>query len=121
MPFSLRVILEPGVRAVDVDDEVEAEAVDEVELSACRLLPAADELDAAANELLDEAVTCCPAGISDGTFKFVGADAANISTESTLRDEEDEAKLRAPALAAVVVFGVLMLCDKFEFNFLQQI
>lgn len=91
----MSVILEPGVRAVDVD-EAEADAVDEVELRACRLAEDDDEADVM--EALDDAVTCCPVGNNEGTFKLVGADEANISTESTLNDEDDDAKLSAVVL-----------------------
>lgn len=112
MPFSLSVILDPGVRAVDVD-ELEADATDEVEFKAALfeelLLDAADD---------EEAVTCCPVGTREGTFR-VEVLAVNISTESTLSDEEDEAIFKLVGVVAGTTFVGATVCEIFELIFLE--
>lgn len=106
-------MLEPGVKAVEVEDVANA-AVDDVVLIVCLL--AADE--AVASVTLEEAVTCCPpVGKREGTFRLLGAVEANMSTESTLSEEDDEAKLKADAFDEVTL-DVPTACVILEFSFL---
>ena len=110
MPFSLSVIFDPGVRAVDVD-ELEADATDDVEFKAALLvlvLEAADD---------EEAVTCCPAGTKEGTL-IVDVLAVNISTESTLKDEFEEAIFKFVGVAAGTTFVGATVCEILELTFL---
>lgn len=92
MPFSLSVILEPGVRAV------EAEAAATVDIDGVLAPKTADlfelaDKDDEAEEEEDPVLMCCPVTVTKaGTFKVVVVAEPSISTESMLSEEDEEPK-----------------------------
>lgn len=109
MPFSFRVILEPGVRAVEVE-ELDTEVNRDAEFKAA--LFEEDKLEVP----VEEAVTC-PVATKEGTFNEAVL-AASISTESTLNDEDEEARFKGEAEVVGNTFVEATACVRLVLSFL---